>query len=148
MLMPRQTLLLHAAALCACILGATGLRADLTRRQFAKQVEKSRSPAFVLFHAPWCGHCRRMKPAWEKLAGDYAWATTVLIAEVDCVRVQDVCDAEGVQGFPTLRYYHTGGEEATSPAGGRDYSGQRDYASLKKFVEDKLVPASNSWWPW
>merc|ERR1719420_1769594 len=43
-----------------------------------------------------------------------------------------LCDQNGVQGFPTLKW----GE----PSALEDYQGGRDYAALLKFAEDNLKP--------
>ena len=40
--------------------------------------------AFVKFFAPWCGHCKGMKPAWDQLGGDYAGSSSVVVADADC----------------------------------------------------------------
>eukprot|EP00493_Phyllostaurus_siculus_P014484 UN14708 len=60
---------------------------------------------FIKFFAPWCGHCKKMKPAWDKLIKEYKDSTTALIADVDCTAAgKPLCDANGVQGFPTIKY--------------------------------------------
>ena len=38
----------------------------------------------VKFFAPWCGHCKKMKPDWDKLMEEYKDNEKVVVAEVDC----------------------------------------------------------------
>eukprot|EP00418_Pyrodinium_bahamense_P072102 CAMPEP_0179099058 /NCGR_PEP_ID=MMETSP0796-20121207/45680_1 /TAXON_ID=73915 /ORGANISM="Pyrodinium bahamense, Strain pbaha01" /LENGTH=217 /DNA_ID=CAMNT_0020796849 /DNA_START=63 /DNA_END=716 /DNA_ORIENTATION=- len=58
---------------------------------------------FVKFYAPWCAHCQKLAPIWEKLA-DQAIARDwpVRIAEVDCTSSKAVCEKANVQAYPTL----------------------------------------------
>jgi len=73
-----------------------------------------------------------MKPAWDKLGGEYESSSSVVIADVDCTVEQDLCSKHGVRGYPTIKYFKDGATE------GADYSGGRDFDSLKAFVKDTL----------
>jgi len=74
-----------------------------------------------------------MKPAWDKLMGDYAGSPSVLVADVDCTESgKDLCEKHGVQGFPTIKY--------GDPDDLKDYEGGRDYDGLKAFAEGNLGP--------
>mmetsp|Transcript_8561 Transcript_8561/g.12606 ORF Transcript_8561/g.12606 Transcript_8561/m.12606 type:complete len:224 (+) Transcript_8561:61-732(+) len=89
---------------------------------------------FIKFFAPWCGHCKSMASDWEKLASDFESAEDIMIAEVDCDNDTNkpICTANGVQGFPTLKY---GNAMALD-----DYEGGRDYSSLSGFAKENLKP--------
>jgi len=74
-----------------------------------------------------------MKPAWDKLMKDFKDSTSALIADVDCTAEgKPLCDANGVQGFPTIKY--------GDPSALEKYEGARDYDSLKKFADENLKP--------
>lgn len=88
---------------------------------------------FVKMFAPWCGHCKKMKPDWDKLMEETKDSATQLVADVDCTAAgKPLCDANGVRGFPTLKY--------GDPSDLQDYNGGRDYAALSKFVKEELKP--------
>ena len=74
-----------------------------------------------------------MAPDWEKLAGEWEGHDIGLIAEVDCTADgKPLCDANGVKGFPTLKW----GDASSLD----DYQGGRTYDALAKFATDNLKP--------
>ena len=83
---------------------------------------------FVKFFAPWCGHCKKMKPDWDKLMKEFEGSSEVLIADVDCTAGGKAkCDEVGVRGFPTLKY--------GNPDDLQDYTGGRSYSEISKFAK-------------
>jgi Thioredoxin len=74
-----------------------------------------------------------MAPDWEKLAKEWDGHAVGLVAEVDCTTEgKPLCDANGVKGFPSLKY--------GDPAGLEDYQGSRSYNDLAKFAKENLKP--------
>lgn len=74
-----------------------------------------------------------MKPAWDKLAGEYAASSSVLVADADCTDSgKELCEQFEIRGYPTIKYFHDGDLK------GEDYQEGRDFNSLKEFVENKL----------
>merc|ERR1712070_1328703 len=79
------------------------------------------------------GHCKSMKPAWDKLIAEFKDSKTALVADVDCTAGgKSLCDSVGVRGYPTIKY--------GDPNALEDYKGGRDFDSLKKFAEENLGP--------
>lgn len=80
---------------------------------------------FVKFYAPWCGHCKKLAPTWEQLA-DELEGGTVNVAKVDVTAARALGKRFGIQGFPTLLFFHHGTIYK--------YAGKRDLDSLAAFA--------------
>lgn len=75
-----------------------------------------------------------MKPDWDKLMDDFKDSKTSLVADVDCTAEgKDLCEKNGVTGFPTIKH--------GDPTDLKDYSGGRSYDDLKKFADENLGPS-------
>ena len=42
----------------------------ITTANFEEKVMQSSKPVLMIFSAPWCGYCKRLKPALMQLAGE------------------------------------------------------------------------------
>ncbi|KAI9729132.1 MAG: Protein disulfide-isomerase-like 2-2 [Chrysothrix sp. TS-e1954] len=104
---------------------------DITPDSFDSTV-LSGVPSLVEFFAPWCGHCKKLAPIYEELAGSLSTQSSkIKIGKVDGDAHKDLSKQFGISGFPTIKYFDGTSKE---PA---DYKGGRDLDSLQDFIQDK-----------
>eukprot|EP00123_Amoebidium_parasiticum_P000841 comp11741_c0_seq1/m.6331 comp11741_c0_seq1/g.6331 ORF comp11741_c0_seq1/g.6331 comp11741_c0_seq1/m.6331 type:complete len:362 (-) comp11741_c0_seq1:137-1222(-) len=87
----------------------------------------------VAFVAPWCGHCKSLKPQYELAAQALAkFKDEVELAQVDADANRDIGQRFGVTGFPSLKYFKKGSTEAQA------YDGPRDADGIVEWVNNKF----------
>jgi thioredoxin 2 len=79
---------------------------DATDGDFAHVADASALPVLVDLWAPWCGPCRMVSPALERLAREYRGR--VKLVKVDVDQSPRVAQRFAVQGIPTLLVLHHG----------------------------------------
>jgi protein disulfide-isomerase-like protein len=91
---------------------------------------KSKSKVLVMFHAPWCGHCIAMKPAYAQAASELSKTLpSSYLAAVDATSNSKLSQQYSVQGFPTLKYFENGQYKF-------DYNSGRNKEDFIKFMQD------------
>ncbi|KZT12454.1 protein disulfide isomerase [Laetiporus sulphureus 93-53] len=86
----------------------------------------------VEFFAPWCGHCKALAPHYEEAAAALK-ENGIKLAKVDCVDQADLCQANGIQGYPTMRVYRHGDYS--------DYTGPRKTDGIISYMIKQSLPA-------
>jgi protein disulfide-isomerase-like protein len=95
-----------------------------------KKVFSSTKPTMVLFYAPWCGHCKTIKPEYEQLREKYMKNPNKKVAMINCDDHKDFASKAGIQGFPTLRYYKNPKDDKYV-----EYNGERTGSAIENFMD-------------
>eukprot|EP00443_Scrippsiella_acuminata_P018254 CAMPEP_0115185574 /NCGR_PEP_ID=MMETSP0270-20121206/9541_1 /TAXON_ID=71861 /ORGANISM="Scrippsiella trochoidea, Strain CCMP3099" /LENGTH=255 /DNA_ID=CAMNT_0002598681 /DNA_START=113 /DNA_END=881 /DNA_ORIENTATION=+ len=95
---------------------------------------------FLMFYAPWCGHCKVDKPVWKNMMELYKDSADILLKDVDCTGVSEpLCMKYDIDSFPTYLF--------GSPDNLENYDGERDFQTLRDFAKDKLGPRCSYVYP-
>ena len=112
---------------------------DLTASSFDSTIEAHAS-WLVEFYAPWCGHCKRLTPVWEKLALELKEeGADTKVARIDCDAHPEAASRFGVRGFPTIRLIRD--------ARVYDFAGTREVDAFKSFAAGGYKAADSAAYP-
>ncbi|GLB40425.1 putative protein disulfide isomerase [Lyophyllum shimeji] len=86
----------------------------------------------VSFTAPWCGHCKNLKPTYEKVAATFKPESDCIVANIDAddKKNSDLSKKYGVSGYPTIKFFSKDNKEP------EDYQGGRSEADFVAFLNE------------
>lgn len=84
------------------------------------------------FYAPWCGHCKKLAPEFEKAAQSLK-STGVSLGKVDATEEKELAKKYDVKGFPTLVWFEEGKQY--------EYTGGRTTSTIVDWVSSMTGPA-------
>jgi protein disulfide-isomerase A6 len=102
----------------------------LTSRDFDDIALDESKDVLVTFTAPWCGHCKTLKPIYEKVATTFKPETNCLVANIDADNAANAAIKQryGVSGYPTIKFFPKGSKEPV------DYTGARTEEAFVEFL--------------
>ncbi|XP_063308027.1 protein disulfide-isomerase A4 isoform X2 [Pelobates fuscus] len=106
----------------------------LTKENFEAVVENA-DIILVEFYAPWCGHCKKLAPEYEKAAQELSKREPAIpLAKVDATVETELANTYGVSGYPTLKIFRKGKAF--------DYNGPREKYGIVDYMIEQAGPPS------
>ncbi len=92
---------------------------------------ENNEPAFVMYFAEWCGHCKRTKPEFKKLMESYKGPVKIMMVDCEAPENAELVKKQNIKGFPTIRYYPNGLDGTFE-----DYSGNRTLFDFNQYLNN------------
>jgi protein disulfide-isomerase A6 len=110
----------------------------LNTQNFDEIALDSNKDVLVEFYAPWCGHCKKLAPTWEKLGNVFVNDNNIVIAKVDATENQDLASKYEVKGYPTIKFFPSGASKQAEP-----YEGGRNLNNFVDFINERCGTRRN-----
>tara|TARA_B100000497_G_C7531563_1_gene322339 strand:+ start:320 stop:700 length:381 start_codon:yes stop_codon:yes gene_type:complete len=94
---------------------------------YSEHFETNSKKTLTLYYAPWCPHCKPVKPVFDELTKIYAGNKDVFIATVNGDQEPNELKEQNVKGYPTIKL--TVGENSV------EYKGERTAEKLQEFIQ-------------
>ena len=122
--------LLYSLFLVFTAAAAAAPAIELNDANFEDHVLKKKSEMWlVMFYAPWCGHCKHLKPIFDE-AAPKARSYGMRMGRMDATANAIIPKEYDVKGYPTLLYYRM--NKPQKYAAGRDLEGFIEFAKIMK----------------
>ncbi|ORC93610.1 putative thioredoxin [Trypanosoma theileri] len=108
---------------------------ELTPATF-NQFVSTHKPVYILFYAPWCGHCRKIHPEWEKFA--QATQGTIRVGALNADEHSQLGQQFGIRGFPTIKYWNVGEKKIYKAS---EYDGPRQASAIQNRAMSLITSA-------
>lgn len=103
----------------------------LSSDNFEAEVVDKEADALLEFYAPWCGHCKSLKPEFNKVGQHFKDDAGVTIGAFDAT-ASDPPQGYEVQGYPTIMYVKANDKKNPIP-----YEGERDSDAMIEWIKEK-----------
>ena len=102
---------------------------NLTKETFKQQISEVDKPVIVDFWAPWCTYCRRIAPAFDKIAEQQE--NKLVFAKVNVDEAPEIAEKYGIDTIPTLLLFKNGEVAGTIVA-------PDSKANIETFIQEYL----------
>ena len=82
------------------------MAAQQINQEHFENLMREGKPVLVDFWAPWCGYCRRIGPAYDRLADIYQ--DRLIAVKINVDENPNLAEAEQIEVIPTLVLYKNG----------------------------------------